>query len=117
VRVYEISRTFPTNAPVINGVPLKEQWTRALSDYVDGNGTGTTYSIYTLENGDKFFTRAALVAHSSGGGKLTATTIATITGGTGKLAGMQGVIYTVNQADPKAGFNEGQTEIEYTIGK
>ena len=35
VRVYEIQRTFPNNAPVINGVALKEQWTRAISDYTD----------------------------------------------------------------------------------
>jgi hypothetical protein len=39
------------------------------------------------------------------------------TGGTGKFSGMQGIIRTVNIADPKAGVNEGQTEIEYTIGK
>jgi hypothetical protein len=30
---------------------------------------------------------------------------------------MQGIIRTVNIADPKAGMNEGQTEIEYTIAK
>ena len=46
VRVYEIQRTFPNNAPVINGVALKEQWTRAISDYTDNNGPGTTYSVY-----------------------------------------------------------------------
>ena len=40
-----------------------------------------------------------------------------ITGGTGKLTGLQGMIRTVNTADPKPGINEGQTEIEYLIGK
>ena len=117
VRVYEIQRTFPNNAPVINGVALKEQWTRAISDYTDNNGPGTTYSVYVLENGDKFFSRTALVAQSTGAGKLTATTVGNITGGTGKFSGMQGIIRTVNIADPKAGVNEGQTEIEYTINK
>ena len=117
VRVYEIQRTFPNNVPVINGVALKEQWTRAISDYTDNNGPGTTYSVYVLENGDKFFSRTALVAQSTGAGKLTATTVGNITGGTGKFSGMQGVIRTVNIADPKAGVNEGQTEIEYTINK
>ena len=58
VRVYEIKRTFPNNPPVINGVALKEQWTRAISDYTDNNGPGTTYGTYVLENGDKFFSRA-----------------------------------------------------------
>jgi hypothetical protein len=115
VRVYEIHRTFPNNAPVINGMALKEQWTRALSDYTDNNGPGTTYGMYVLENGDKFFTRSALVAQSSGSGKLTASTVGYITGGTGKLSGIQGIVRTVNTADPKAGVNEGQTELEYTI--
>jgi hypothetical protein len=117
VRIYEIHRTFPNNAPVISGLAIKEQWTRALSDYTDNNGPGTTYGVYVLENGDKFFTRSALVAQSTGSGKLTASTVGYITGGTGRLSGIQGIVRTVNTADPKAGVNEGQTEIEYTIGK
>ena len=117
VRVYEIQRTFPNNPPMINGVAMKEQWTRAISDYTDNNGPGTTYGTYVLENGDKFFTRSALVAQSTAPGKLTASTVGTITGGTGKFSGMQGTVRTVNIADPKAGVNEGQTEIEYTINK
>jgi hypothetical protein len=32
VRVFEIHRTFPNDPPVINGVKLKEQWTRGTSD-------------------------------------------------------------------------------------
>src|SRR5437868_2102091 len=33
VRIYEIHRTYPGNAPMINGVKLKEQWTRVMADY------------------------------------------------------------------------------------
>ena len=66
VRVYELHCTFPNNAPVMNGVAIKEQWTRAISDYTDNNGPGTTYGVYVLENGDKFFTRSVLVAQSTG---------------------------------------------------
>ena len=88
VRIYEIYRTFPNNAPVISGLAIKEQWTRALSDYTDNNGPGTTYGVYVLENGDKFFTRSALVAQSTGSGKLTASTVGYITGGTGRLSGI-----------------------------
>jgi hypothetical protein len=40
---------------VINGVAIKEQRTRAISEYTDNNGPGTTYGVYVLENGDKFF--------------------------------------------------------------
>lgn len=117
VRVYEIYRSFPNNPPVINGLKVKETWTRATSDYINGNGTSTTYNEMTMENGDKIFTRGSLVAQSAGGGKLTATGVATITGGTGKLAGIQGTTRSVTQADPKAGVNDTQSEIEYWIAK
>jgi hypothetical protein len=117
VRSFEIYRTFPTNAPVINGMKMKEQWTRGISDYVDNNGTATTYNVYVLENGDKFFTRGTVLARSAGPGKLTNVTVAYITGGTGKLAGIQGIVRTTGSAEPKAGVNETQVEIEYSIGR
>jgi hypothetical protein len=117
VRSYEIYRTFPTNAPVISGMKIKEQWTRAVSDYIDNNGTANLYSVYVLENGDKFFTHTTLVAHNVGAGKLTNVSVGQITGGTGKLAGIQGTIRSSGSANPKAGFTETQNDIEYSIGK
>jgi hypothetical protein len=117
VRSFEIQRTFPSDAPVVNGMKLKEQWTRGISDYSQGDGTATTYGIYVLENGDKFFTRTSLVAHSAGGGKIATVSVGPITGGTGKLAGIQGTVRTTGTADPKAGLNETQYEIEYSMGK
>ncbi len=117
VRSFEIYRSFPTNAPVINGMKMKEQWTRGVSDYVDNNGTATTYNVYVLDNGDKFFTRGTVLARSAGPGKLSNMTVAYITGGTGKLAGIAGIVRTTGSAEPKAGVNETQVEIEYTIGK
>jgi len=117
VRVYEIYRTFPNNAPVFNGVKLKEQWTRSISDYIDGNGTSPGYGVYVLENGDKFFTRTSTVSQSAGQGKNTATTVAFITGGTGKLVGIQGTIRSSSAAQPTAGMIETQTEIEYWMAK
>jgi hypothetical protein len=117
VRSFEIYRTFPTNAPVVDGMKIKEQWTRGISDYIDNNGTATTYGVYVLENGDKFFARSTVLAHSAGSGKLSNVTVGYITGGTGKLAGIQGIIRTSGSADPKAGMNEIQTDIEYSIGK
>lgn len=117
VRSFEIYRTFPTNAPVINGMKMKETWTRGISDYVDNNGTATTYNVYVLENGDKFFTRGTVLARSAGPGKLSNVTVAYITGGTGKLAGIQGIVRTTGSAEPKVGVNETQVEIEYSIGK
>jgi hypothetical protein len=102
---------------MINGVRLKETWNRGLSDYTDNSGANTNYTVYVLENGDKFFARSTTLAQSSGGGKLTTSSVGTITGGTGKFVGIQGTTRATGTADPKAGINENTTEIEYWIAK
>src|SRR5258708_5273791 len=55
LRVFEIKRSFPTDAPMFEGVRVRELWVRGLSDYTDTNGPATSYSEYDLENGDKVF--------------------------------------------------------------
>ena len=117
VRSYEIYRSFPNNAPVVNGMKIKETWTRGYSDYINGNGTSTTYGVMVMENGDKIFTRSALVAQSDESGKLTVIAAGPITGGTGKFAGIQGLTRSITKADPKAGFNEVDSVLEYWIDK
>jgi len=117
IRVLEIHRIFPSNPPAINGVALKELWVRAITDYVNENGRGSTYSEYVFENGDKFFAQETLVAHGNGSGMLQANTIGEITRGTGKLAGIEGHIFTTTFARPMAGNVETSFEIEYTIKK
>ena len=59
VRVFELHRTYPNDAPMINGVRLVESWARGLSDYTDTNGPNTGYTVYVMEGGDKFFVRTA----------------------------------------------------------
>jgi hypothetical protein len=110
VRVFEIYRTFPNNAPMINGVKLKEMWTRGLSDYIDGNGSNTGHNVFVLENGDKFYARTTTLAQSPGSGKLTTAGAGPITGGTGKLAGIQGMIRTSGTAEPKAAWSRRSTK-------
>ena len=116
VRVFELHYTYPNNAPVINGLKLVEAWARGITDYLDGNGPGTVYSVYVMENGDRFSTRTALLVQNIAG-KLTATNVGNISGGTGKFAGTQGIIRVSTNFDYKTGFNESQTDIEYTVGK
>jgi hypothetical protein len=101
---------------VINGLKLADDTSWGLTDIVDGNGSATVYTAYSMDNGDKFFARANLVIENAGG-KLTATQVGRITGGTGKLIGIQGSIRVVTHFDIKSGFNEGQTDIDYSIGK
>ena len=92
-------------------------WARGTSDYSDGNGPGAGYIVSVMENGDKFFTRYSLVAQYAGSGKSNATVTGSITGGTGKLAGIRGVYRQTATLDPKASFIDMQTEIEYWIEK
>jgi hypothetical protein len=118
VRLFEIRRTYPSNAPAINGMKIVESWTRGITDFIDNNGAATTYGVYLLENGDKFFTRGSAVAvHGPGPSKLTATAVGPIMGGTGKLVGIQGMARTVTSTDPKVGVDETQVEIEYFLAQ
>jgi hypothetical protein len=116
VRVFEV-HFIPSNPPAINGVKLAEVWIRATSDYTDGNGPAAGYVVCVLESGDKFFARQNAVAQNSGSGKSNATSVSSITGGTGKFAGMRGLVRQVVTIDPKAGFNQSQWDIEYQIEK
>jgi hypothetical protein len=115
VRVFEIKRVYPTNAPVVGGMKIVESWTRGISDYTNNSGEARTYSIYVLENGDKFFTRGSLVALQGPEARnLTATTAGPITGGTGKLARINGMARMI-LANPQTGMNETQIEIDYWL--
>jgi hypothetical protein len=116
VRVFEIHFTYPNDAPVINGLKLAETWGRGITDYIEGNGSLTVYNVIVMENGDRFFARITGVT-SKTTEKLTATQVGYITGGTGKLAGMQGIVRITSNFDYKTGFNESQFDIEYSIGK
>src|ERR1700675_1564903 len=67
VRSYEVRRTYPTNPPIINGLKLVESWDRGITDLIDGNGGSSQYSVYVMENGDRFVARMTNVVQSSGG--------------------------------------------------
>jgi hypothetical protein len=116
VRVYEGRTAFPiSNAPVVNGLKIVEEWDTGTGDRIDGNGPDIGYRVYVMENGDKFFARyIGNVQNNSG--RFTDTLFGPITGGTGKLVGIQGTIRAVTNFDFK-GVNERQTDIEYWIGE
>jgi hypothetical protein len=116
VRIFEIHRTYPGNAPKIDGIRIVGSWTRGISDYTNNNGEAHTYGVYVLENGDKFFTRGSLIAiQSPEESNLSATTVGPIIGGTGKLSGINGMARTTTSADPKSGLNATHVEISYWL--
>jgi hypothetical protein len=115
VRLLEIHRVYPSDAPTISGMKIVESWTRGISDYTDNNGQATSYSV-VLENGDKFFTRGSLIAiQIPGEGNLSATTVGPITGGTGKLSRITGMARSTSLANPQTGRNETHVDIQYWL--
>jgi hypothetical protein len=118
VRLFDTRITLPNNAPAVNGLKLVEIWARGTGEIADGNGSTNGYFVFLGENGDKFFARTASVVESASG-KITATTVGHITGGTGRLAEISGVIRQVINIDPRPGGVPGdsQYEIEYSLGK
>jgi hypothetical protein len=116
VRIFEVHSTFPSNAPVINGVKLAETWASGIGDRVGGNGPATQYNVFIMENGDKFYARIDALVQSNSG-MLTSTQVGNITGGTGKFAAIQGIVRILTNFNYNTGFNESQFDIEYSIGK
>ena len=116
VRVFDLTRDHRDNSPVINGIKLVEETTRGLTDIIDGNGVATLYSVFIMENGDKFFARSVQVSTGESG---TITAIATgpITGGTGKFEQIHGIVKFSVKFNVTSGFNEGEADIDYSIGK
>jgi hypothetical protein len=116
VRIFEIHRTYPTNAPTIHRIRIVESWTRGMSDYINNNGEATSYSVYVLENGDRFFTRGSLIAiQSPEESNLSATTVGPIIGGTGTLSRINGMARSTTSANPKTGLNETHIDILYWL--
>ncbi len=115
VRVFDLRRTHPI-PPILNGLKLVDETARGTTDIIDGNGTTTTYQVYMMENGDKFFARLAQVNRNNLG-KIAATAIGPITGGTGRLADMHGFVQIVTNFDVKSGFSEAQVDIDYWFAK
>jgi hypothetical protein len=114
VRVFEVRRTFPSNPPVVNGVKIVEAWSRGASDYTNNNGPAVVYHVFVGENGDKFFiTSSAISVQAPGARNLTITTTGPITGGTGVLSGIRGLLRLSISADLQAGTSESEIELEY----
>jgi hypothetical protein len=114
LRVFELVRTFGDDGPLIAGVRLKQIRSVGYSDYTELNGPGYSYHQYTLENGDKFFARTAIVSHNTGKGA-TNLTSGPISGGTGKFAGIRGTARNASQFDPASGSNQSRLDLEYWI--
>jgi hypothetical protein len=116
LRAYDVHTTYANNAPVINGVKLAESTVTGIGDRLDGSGDGRRYYVFVMENGDKFFVRDSQTVQNRSG-KTNDTGSGLITGGTGKFAGMHGLVLQSGSFDIKSGVVEGQYDIEYWFDK
>jgi len=116
VRVFDLTRNHHDDSISINGIKLVEETARGVTDIIDGNGSAVFYSVFTMENGDKFFARS-VQASTGEAGTITAIAAGPITGGTGKFEKIHGVVKTAVKFNVTSGFNEGTTDIDYSIGE
>ena len=121
VRVYEIRTKYGDEAPRYAGVRVVETWTRAISDYTNGSGRASGYSISILETGEKVFSRSETLTHavvaSDGSRQGSYTSVATLTGGTGKFSTIRGTLRSAGGGDFKVGLSNVKTEGEYWFEK
>jgi hypothetical protein len=115
-RVYEIKTTLSNSPPTINGLRITEIWSRGNADITNGNGSGTQYNVFVAEGGDMLFTRNANVVQNPAG-QFTATQVGNITGGTGKLAGIHGVLYLTAKFNFQTGVIDTEYTLDYAVGK
>jgi hypothetical protein len=117
VRLFETHGVVPDNTLSINELKIVEIISRGVGEITDGHGgSSSEFLVFVAENGDKLFSRNNVVVRRVSG-KLTSTWAGPITGGTGKLANIQGTTSLFNSFDPNPGGTIGDTEfdIEYSI--
>lgn len=119
VRVYEIRYDFPEKDLAFAGVKVKESLTRGMSDYINFSGPFTTYSVYTLEDGNKVFSRSTGTSQSTtnadGSRVVKFSFVENFVGGTGKFKGIRGQVLGSGERAPVAKSLSQQSSGEYWI--
>ncbi len=94
VRVYEIRYDYPNKDLAFAGVTVKEAMVRGLSDYVNFSGPFTSYTVYTLEDGNKVLSRSTgtslLTTGTDGNPVVKFSGAENFVGGTGRFKGIRG---------------------------
>lgn len=115
VRVYEIRYDYPKKDLAFAGVTVTQSLTRGSSDYVNGNGPFTTYSTYTLEDGNKVFSRSTGTTQAEADGTRKFTYVENYVGGTGKFRGIRGQLRGSGERAPGAKSLTQQSSGDYWL--
>ncbi len=119
IRVYELKSVYPDESVTFLDVPVKEEYSRAFSDYTNTNGRHFGYCLYVLKNGDKILCRidgtTQTTVSTNGSKSITYSGVTTLTGGTGKFRGIQGTLRYSGFYDPVVNRSGDKTDGEYWI--
>jgi len=116
IRVATLSTKYGSEAPTYDGVKATESTGWLNSDYIAGNGRFIQYVAMQMENGDKIYSFVEGHLQTSAG-KASFSTVTTLRGGTGKFAGIRGVIRGSGVTDFKTGPSTNPSEGEYWFEK
>jgi len=119
LRVFESHLDYQGINLAFGGVRVKEVITRGASDYTNGNGTSSNYSVYVLEDGNKLFAKDAGVAQTTasadGVNTFRSTVVVTFIGGTGRFRGIRGQLRGNVVRAPGDGVAKAEVNGEYWI--
>jgi hypothetical protein len=115
VRIYQIRMEYPQRDFAFAGIIVKERVMTDMSDYVNKNGLFTGYSVYTLEDGNKVFSRHAGTTQVDSAGGYKFVFVENFVGGTGKFKGMRGQLRGGGERAPGASSLTAETSGEYWI--
>lgn len=119
IRVYEIRYSYPKQDFMFAGVKVKEALTRGMSDYVANSGPFTTYTVYSMEDGTKVYSRSTGTSMQVAGvdGKLVVrfSAVENYIGGTGRFKGIRGQVLVSGERDVIAKSLTQQSSGEYWI--
>ncbi len=122
IRIYELHFTYPKKDVVFGDVPVKESYTRGISDYTNGSGPFKTYNVYILEDGNTIITEGggtSQVNPTTDGSKpgRKFTFVDHFVSGTGKFAGIRGQQRGTGERAAGADSITEQSSGEYWIAK
>ena len=115
VRVYEIRNDYPAKDLGFAGITVKQSLTRGMSDYVNWSGPFTTYTVYTLEDGSKVFSRSTGTTQTDADGTRKFIFVENYVGGTGKFKGIRGLVRGSGERAAGAKSLSQQSSGEYWI--
>lgn len=119
LRIVEIEKAYTNNNPAVRGVKITKVHQWAFTNYTNGAGPVIFYETWSDDSGNMFFVEGTAETESqitaTGSKRGTSNGSGRITGGTGKLAKIQGILvgHTEFDSDPDNGYNRTKGRIEY----